>query len=288
MNLRKKGFTLIELLVVMAIIGMLSAALILTFSKASTIARDMSCKANLKNLGQAALTFSVQQGHFPDSYPYEWDDIGMYNGQVARVYYERKGWVNWTGPGSWTNRRPQKDLMTKPKISGDLAYAAITNGTLWSYTSKDPGTYLCSEYKKAAIAAGEPKIWRSYVMNHRFHWHNPGDKGNNLHWLSRFTVSGESSDRSAEMVLLFAELPANDIDTSEDAADGALDPHNAKEYIGFNHRVGKRNVAHVVYADGHVGVLMEPAGASEQDMLTLTKNLCDGASINKEVLQKMR
>ncbi|MDD2599730.1 MAG: type II secretion system protein [Kiritimatiellae bacterium] len=289
MNLREKGFTLIELLVVIAIIGMLSAALILTFSKAGGIARDMTCKANLKNLGQAALAFSVQNEHFPDSYPYEWDDIGMFHGSVARVYYDRKGWVNWTGAGRWTSRHPQKDLMTMPKITGKLAYEAMTNGTLWAYTSKDPSTYLCSTYKKAAAAEGLKDVWRSYVMNHRFHWHRRGDNtGPNMHWLSRFTVSGKSTDRSAEMVLLFAELPADNIDTSVKAADGKLDPHNDKEHIGFNHKIGKRNVAHVVFADGHVEVLLEPVGASKEDMLTLTKNLCDGAAINKDVLQRMR
>lgn len=288
MNLRQKGFTLIELLVVIAIIGILSAALILTFSKAGGIARDMSCKANLKNLGQATLAYSVQSEHFPEAAPHEWDDIGMLDGQITRVYYERKGWVNWTGPGRWANRNPQKDLMTMPTISGNLAYSAMTNGTLWTYTSKDPSTYLCSAYKKAAIASGVKDVWRSYAMNYRFQWHGQGGRGASIHWLSRFTVSGTSSDRSAEMVLMFAELPANKIDTSIEGGDGQINPDGDKEHIGFNHQVGKRNVAHVVFADGHVGVLMEPVGANEADLLTLTKNLCDGAAINREVLQRMR
>ncbi|MFA7172042.1 MAG: DUF1559 domain-containing protein [Kiritimatiellia bacterium] len=290
MNLREKGFTLIELLVVIAIIGMLSAALVLTFSKAGSMARDMSCKANLKNLGQAAMAYSVQHGHFPEAYSYESESIGMFQGRLSRVFNERKGWVNWTGAGRWTNTDSQGGLMDPPTITGKLAYESITNGTLWADTGKDLSTYLCSAYKKAANTAGEKDVWRSYVMNHRFHWHHRGNNiGLNMHWISRFTVSGnKDTDRSAEMVLMFAELPASNIDTSEAAADGKLDPHNDNEHIGFNHQVGKRNVAHVVFADGHVGVLMEPVGASEPDLLDLTKDLCDGKAIRKEVLQRMR
>lgn len=287
--MRNKGFTLIELLVVMAIIGMLASALVLSLSKAGKIATDMKCKANLKNLGQATHAYVVENGHYPDSYPFEWDDIGMDgNGKVARMYYVRKGWVNWTGPGRWTSKTPQAGMMTMPTISGDLSYESITNGTLWRYTGKDPDTYLCTAYKKAAELAGERDIWRSYVMNHRFHWHNKGSRGDNLHGVERFVVRGDSTDRNAERVLLYAELPADNIDTSEEAADGIIDPHNADEHIGFNHRVGKRNVAHVVYVDGHVGVLMEPEGADEKDMLELTKSLCDGAEISRDILQKMR
>ncbi len=286
--MRKKGFTLIELLVVMSIIGVLAAALVTTFSKAAKTARDMKCKANLKNLGQAAMAYSVQSQHFPVAFPYEWDQIDMHYNEVARVYYERKGWVNWTGSGSWTSRKPQVDKMTLPQISGDLAYDSITNGTLWSYTGKDPSTYLCGTYKKAAETAGESEIWRSYVMNHRFNWTTKGSKGSRLYWIGRFAVTGASSDRNADMVLLFAELSANNIDASEQAADSKVNPHNDDEYIGFNHRVGKRNVAHVVYADGHLGLLLEPAGASEEDMRLLTENLCDGQPIDRDVLQKMR
>ena len=286
--MRKKGFTLIELLVVMSIIGVLAAALVMTFSKAAKTARDMKCKANLKNLGQAAMAYSVQTEHFPVAFPYEWDDITMFDHKVARVYHEMKGWVSWTGSGIWPSRKPQVDKMTLPQISGDLAYDSITNGTLWSYTGKAPGTYLCSSYKKAAVTAGESQIWRSYVMNHRFNWHTRGARGSRIYWIGRLAVSGDGSDRNAEMLLMFAELSANNIDTSEEAADGKLDPHNADEYIGFNHRVGKRNVAHVIYADGHLGLLMEPAGASEEDMRLLTRNICDGQPIDRDVLQKMR
>ena len=288
MDLRKKGFTLIELLVVMSIIGVLAAALVTTFSKAAKTARDMKCKANLKNLGQAAMAFSVQTQHFPESYPHEHDHVARRARGAVRLYYEVKGWVNWTGAGRWTNEKPQIDKMTPPQILGDLAYDSITNGTLWSYTGKDIATYLCSTYKKAAVTAGKSDVWRSYVMNHRFHWTNRGYGGNGLYWIDRFAVRGDSNDRNAEMVLMFAELPSNNIDTSEEAADGRLDPHVEDEYIGFNHRVSKRNVAHVVYADGHLGILMEPAGASEDDMRRLTADLCDGQPIDRDVLQKMR
>lgn len=290
--MKNKGFTLIELLVVMAIIGMLASALVLSLSKAGKIATDMKCKANLKNLAQAVQAYAVQSGHYPEAYPHETDEIGKYNGKYAIVYREASGWVSWVGAGHWTSDSSQATMMAMPVISGKIGYNSITNGTLWSYTGKDMNTYLCPAYKKAAVAAGVTDVWRSYVMNYRFlHDDEKGKnvpKGARFHWFSSFVGSGSSSDHNAERVLLFAEIPSDKIETSGEAADGKIDPEFANEYIGFNHRVAKRNVAHVVFVDGHVGVLMEPQGASERDLLDLTQSLCDGVEIDKDILQKMR
>jgi prepilin-type N-terminal cleavage/methylation domain-containing protein/prepilin-type processing-associated H-X9-DG protein len=298
MILRKKGFTLIELLVVMAIIGMLASALVLSLSKAGKIATDMKCKANLKNLAQAVQAYVVQNGHYPEAYPHETDDIDRYppTGRICQIYKHTPAWVNWVGPGYWGKDnsgidKSQKSAMTIPTISGSIGYNSITNGALWSYTGKDFNTYLCPAYKKAAVAAGVSEVWRSYVMNYRFNWRDDdGDafEGPRFHWIGNFVSSGKSTDRNPERVLLFAELPADDIDLSEEAVDGSIDPDGANETIGFNHLVGKRKVAHVVFVDGHVGVLMEPRGSSEADLLSLTRSLCKGAEIDMDILQKMR
>ncbi len=281
MILDKRGFTLIELLVVMSIIGILSAALVVSMPKVSERARDMKCKSNLRSLAQATLTYAIGREHFPWAQPHE--NRNFDRGGVR--YYDVKAWVNWTGNGVWPNRSSQRSMMTLPKLDGDLAYTAITNGTIWSLTGKDASIYLCPAFKKQAVVQGMDKIWRSYAMNRYFRWH--GGSGSGFHWHSDFTRDWGGVQRSAETVLMFAELPADDIDISEKGGDGQLNPDD-DEHIGFNHRVGKRNISHVVYADGHVGVLLQPAGGSKKDLVELTKQLCLGKPIERALLREMR
>ena len=46
--------------------------------------------------------------------------------------------------------------------------------------------------------------------------------------------------------------------------------------IGFNHKVGKNKVAHVVFADSHVEQLILPSSPSANKLQSLTANLCNG------------
>ena len=287
----RKGFTLVELLVVISIIGVLAAALVVSMPKVSQRARDMKCKANLKNIAQAALTFSIQNEVFPHAHPGEWTTTGRLNGRVGVIYSEQKAWVNWTGNGVWRNLNSQRGMMTMPQLTGDLAYDALTNGVLWTYVGKDASTYCCPAYKKAAKKQGITDLWRSYVMNYHFH-HHTGSGGFHEHEDFTKTMdlvpgSGNRIPRNAEAVLMFAELPMDDIDTSLEGGDGKLDPDNDDEYIGFNHQVGKRNVSHVAYADGHVGPLLEPSGGSQSDLIALTSQLCNGEEIDIALLRDM-
>lgn len=285
MIFNRKGFTLIELLVVISIIGVLAAALVVSMPKVSERARDMKCKANLKNIAQATLTYSVQHEVFPHAHPGEHRQPGTWNGQPRIIHYETKAWVNWTGNGRWPNISSQRAQMTMPKLTGNLAYDAITNGVIWSFVGKDASTYCCPAFRKAAKKQGLTDLWRSYVMNYHFHWHRADSSG--FHRYEDFTWNKDGIPRSAETVLMYAELPLERIDESENGGDGKLDPDNHDEHIGFNHRVGKRKISHVVYADGHVGVLLEPSGGSKNDLKDLTSQLCWGKEIDISLLRAM-
>lgn len=63
------GLTLIEAVIVIAIVGIITAMLLPTLAASRSRSRRMQCAHNLKNLGEAMATFSVENsGTFPDAY----------------------------------------------------------------------------------------------------------------------------------------------------------------------------------------------------------------------------
>lgn len=302
---KKNGFTLIELLVVMSILGILAAALTAQFSNVRKNAQAMKCKANLHNLAQAALSYAVDRERLPcaGSYELRWPVLDK-NGRFVPTYHERPGWVGWTGSGRWTNPSMQSGQMKKACYFGETAYQSITNGTLWTYVGKDLAAYACDSHKAVAKRAGLKKVQRSYVMNGYFGFdHKVSPTPANMPVDRWIALDSLSSRGNAGNLLLFAELPAfktsahvEDVAKSEftAASDSVLETNirgyscTQNEIVGFNHRVAKRYVAHVAFADGHVDVLSEPSGASDADLKELAKQLCNGDEVSQVLREKMR
>jgi prepilin-type N-terminal cleavage/methylation domain-containing protein/prepilin-type processing-associated H-X9-DG protein len=320
--MRKNGFTLVELLVVISIIGILAAALTSQVTKVRESAQAMKCKANLRNLAQAALTYagdshgSGSGRHQPSesmpwagSYEAAWATIA--NGRYVMTYHECPGWVGWTGAGRWTSRDMQTSGQQKACFFGDQsleldrdpAYLSITNGVLWTYVGKDLAVYACDVHRLVAKqAAGKNRVLRSYVMNGYFGFdHRVSPTPRNMPDGRTIRLDSLSARGSAGNLLLFAELPAfrgsshaRSVATDQYSADGVLETvirgyaTTKTEVLGFNHRVAKRYVAHVAFADGHVDVLIEPQGASDNDLKELAKVLCNGDEIDQTLRDKMR
>lgn len=310
-RLKKSGFTLVELLVVISIIGILSAALITQVSKMRDTARTLKCKANLRNLGQAALNYAVDNMQLPWAGSHE--DVytvrgGSRQGGFKRYVSLRKGWVDWTLDASVENWPKEYNdnasfsgagrMVTK--MYGRAGYLSVTNGTLWGYMGRDLSLYVCESHKsqaKSKLGITET-IYRSYFMNDYFGY-NKDNYPLLLGSTHRDVLLNSLSDRgSAASLLLFAEMPVTGEGDANRVRDGVIEAvisgYNdgadtkttpLREWIGFNHTVGKRKVAHVVYADGHVDVIHSGSGLTVDQMKGLTYFLCNGYELPKDTAE---
>lgn len=302
-KLSQNGFTLVELLVVIGIIGMLSAALIVYVPGALDASRAVKCKANLKNLAQAVSSYTINSksydddAHLPTAGSFEWTTVDLSTTKRGIWYHSSGAWVSWTPGGQWpysSKDVSMRDSMTASifydKSRGDVnskAYYSITNGVLWSYLGKDATVFLCDIHKKVLERQTGGRVRRSYVMNRYFGYDDRNDGAPYHRWIHVDTLSQSGT---ASIRLLFAELPGqlgSTIDISTAHADSVLDPSNS-EYLGFNHKIGKKWIAHVAFADGHVDGLVEPRGASTTDLKDLTTQLCNGAEIDATIRAKMQ
>ena len=64
---RRGGFTLVELLLVVAIIGVLATVVIMNVTGVGTESRITATRASIATICQAAMTYEIQVGRYPES-----------------------------------------------------------------------------------------------------------------------------------------------------------------------------------------------------------------------------
>lgn len=128
-NEKASGFTLIELLVVIAIIALLVSILLPSLQKAKEIAKQVSCLAQLKQVGSAMYIYSEEEEYFPPCY--------VATGQEGTTY-ENTFWQQKLLPYSGS---PKALVCTNnPGTKSDLNYY------YWFGTGHTPGTPVKARY----------------------------------------------------------------------------------------------------------------------------------------------
>lgn len=208
---RIRAFTLIELLVVIVIIGVLVSLVLPALQRAREEAWNTRCKANLKNLHAATMTYATDNNsNLPRAGSYE-----QYDSFYQRWKFYR-GWIDWLGydetlaPGHHRSDDPE----TSPKPGdpppwwGERGRESIRKGALWEYTGRSLNVYLCPTFARRSVCGRDDAV-RSYAMNHYFweRWGREDDPGEP----DTYTMLGDVPRRlyteaRASRILLFADI----------------------------------------------------------------------------------
>ncbi len=282
----KKAFTMVELLVVIGILGLLITLMVSMFGNTES-ARNVQCKANLKNLANAVRAAAVNINdvrYFPLAGSVEWMDVKFDSNNSYELYNEYRGWICWNSNNKYNNTRSHISnagwFTSAYEQDPDIREYCIKEGAIYNYV-KNPSCYVCPAHVKK-MPDGLKPAW-SYVMNGYYGYDTTKGTGA----IGGYPGRGIDDSRASQR-LLFAELHWEEyagrkpnFNTSaglENDCTLQYSPQDGAEVIGFNHKAGKEIVAHIVFADAHVDTITLPRrGFSDNELKELTELLCIGS-----------
>ena len=149
---KSSGFTLVELLVVIAIIGILVGMLLPAVQSARESGRNLQCKNNMKNLGEAILAHESTQEFFPTG---GWGWYWM--GDADRGYGNQQ-------PGGWIyNILPHTDMRALHDLGRN---GNATSATILKMASTPFALTSCPTRRRPALF---PMPWSSTVAYNAGH-----------------------------------------------------------------------------------------------------------------------
>ena len=293
----KKGFSLVELLIVIGIIAVLGGVMLTQFSGSTESALATSCLNNMRSLCNGVLAQASKDSYYPSAGPYKYLELNQRSEDFNKELVQ-PGWIGTTAVSCYHDAGDE----------GREQREAIEKGSIWRVMGGARSVYVCPSHTKHCTRGKGPVPKWSYAMNSYFGWDcgkaYAGGSGGSRSYGSgsmSFKFSSSVLKRSADKVLLFAEIPfvtiggiqepefetgaspANDSILQYAAGDGDQKYNKsaeaggaASEAIGFNHKSGQNYSAHVAFADGHCVKLMLPGDCSEDDLESLTTWLCTG------------
>lgn len=290
MNRSRRAFTLVELMVVIGIIGILLSVLYKMIGGGAESAQNAKCLSNLKSLATACLNYKMNAGSYPLAGSVKLMGLSMdkNNSELEKNYNDANGWISWYSMGADGNSESGGEYLSCYEQDVHKREFCYTNGALWKYVSGNQSLYVCPLVLKGRKLSAAPAF--SYAMNADFGWDYRRGKS------AFINRPGISDLGMADRKLLFAEIPnENSAVAAEkgsefgDESDCVIQYKgcqgcNSPEYIGFNHKSGKRyKFAHLVFADGHTEQLRTPYSSADEtgkdQLIELTRLLCQGKSV---------